>query len=129
MNVEIVGIRNPAELDRERIVLRALTDTDIGDYLVLRTRTRSDGVRAGRVQESYWFRDKRVHAGDLIVLYTKNGAAREKRNDDESITHFFYWGLSEPFWSTSNSAAVLVRLREWEAYFPEQVASGEMSPR
>lgn len=128
MNVEIVGIRNADELERERIVLRAVQDTDIGNYLILRARTKNNVVHAGSVPDSYWFRDKRVRAGDLIVLYSKSGTTREKHNDDESVTHFFYWGLSSPCWSRADSAAVLVRLREWESYFPGDVRSREITP-
>ena len=129
MNLEIVGIRNPGELERERIVVRAVGDTDIGDYLMLRTRTNGDVVRAGRARDCYWFRDKRVRAGDLVVLYSKSGTPREKQNDDDSLTHFFYWGLSEPCWSHEHSAAVLVRLREWVSYFPQQLVSREIFER
>jgi hypothetical protein len=129
MNIEIVGIRNADELERERIVLRAVGDTDIGDYLVIRVHTKDDAVRAGRMLDCYWFRDKLVQAGDLIVLYSKAGSAREKRNDDESTTHFFYWGLSQACWSEPNSAAVLMRLREWESHFPEHVTSRKTASR
>jgi len=129
MNVEIIEIRNPDEFDRERIVLRATADIDVGDYLILRTRANGDVVQAGRARDSYWFRDKEVRTGDLIVLYSKSGTPREKRNDDGSVTHFFYWGLSEPCWSQSDSAAVLIRLREWKSYFPEPVPSHETADR
>jgi hypothetical protein len=129
MNIEIVGIRNPDDLERERIVMRALGDTDIGDYLILRTPTKEDVVRAGRLHDTYWFRDKQIRAGDLVVLYSKRGVAREKRNEDETVTHFFYWGLSQPCWSESNSAAVLVRIGEWASYFPEHLLSRPISDR
>jgi hypothetical protein len=76
------------------------------------------------IKRLYWFPDKPVKKGDVVVLYSKKGAQSEKLNDDKSTSHFFYWGLSEPSWLEENkAAAVVAHLDDWETVkLPERVA-------
>jgi hypothetical protein len=55
-----------------------------------------------------------VSAGDLVVVYTKEGTKREKPIDGGHTAHFFYWNLPQAIWDTKNRAAVLLHAPEWE---------------
>lgn len=113
MSLEIRSFANPGDLDKERIVLKALSDTDVGDYAVLRSGLAKDGGPTSGRKRAYWFPDSNVKAGDLVVLYTKKGTQRQKPIEAGGTAHFFYWGSDAPLWDKSH-CAVLVLVSEWD---------------
>jgi hypothetical protein len=115
MNLELKGVENVGDIERERVILRALADkTDIGDYAIFKCRTTSDGVPAsGHVAAAYWFPDRVIKSGDFVVLYTKRGAASEKTGETGHTSYFFYWGHETPQWS-SKFIAALVHTSDWD---------------
>lgn len=113
MMVEIRYIKHPGELKDERLVLKVLKDCDIGMYLTFDTTYTEDGKVSNLVRHPYWFPDKKVKAGDLVVLYTKKGEQSEKKNTDGSTSHFFYRGLERTIWNQSADCAVLLEISTW----------------
>jgi hypothetical protein len=126
MKVTSRTIAEPEILEHERLVLDVLQDDDIGRYMVLSTTLAEPTTPtvSTAIKRIYWFPDKSVKKGDVVVLYTKGGKQSEKKNEDNSTSHFFYWGLSEPIWLEKNKAAgVVAHLDEWEVVKPpERVA-------
>jgi hypothetical protein len=114
MRLKIRGLRDAGVLPKERLVLEAAQNGDIGAYAVFCTRLLSTGDISSEVEQTFWFPDKKVQAGDLVVLYTKQGSQHERQNEDKTTTHFFYWNLDTPLWKGS-VAPVVVSLRDWEA--------------
>jgi hypothetical protein len=114
MNLSISKVRFPGDLERERVVIEASKDAEVGRYLILRSRSDGKTYFGGKIQASYWFPDDEIKAGDLVVLYTKKGKRSTKSNNDGTTSHFFYWGLQTPVWGPE-TAAVLVRTADWEA--------------
>jgi len=113
MNIKIIGVRNPGELDSERLVLRVtLAPTDVGEFAIFRAAIEDESVTTG-ISDVFWFPDKAVKAGDLIVLYTKTGTATDHVNKNGSTSHFFYWGVEKPIWQTDNFGAVLTHIDQW----------------
>lgn len=115
MNVKIKYIRNPGDLKKERLVLKILRDDDIGYYLVLDTTFTSDGSISNLVRHPYWFPDKKVKTGDIVVLYTKDGRETEKKNKDGSSSHFFYRGMDSTVWNQDGDCAVVLHINNWDA--------------
>jgi hypothetical protein len=115
MNVEIKAVRGISDIDNERIVLKVLKDDDIGYYIIFDTTFLEDGYVSNKVQHSYWFPDKQVRAGDLVVLYTRNGRTKEKQNKSGNTTHFFFQRLEKTIWNKGGDCAVLVKIKDWEA--------------
>jgi hypothetical protein len=116
MRVKIASIADRADLDKERIVMKVLSDTDIGSYAVFNAEVQNGVVTTG-VQDVFWFPDKKVSEGDFVVLYTKRGKQSEKKlHVGGKMTHFFYWGSSTPKWKTGGTAPVLLFISEWEAF-------------
>jgi hypothetical protein len=105
-------MRNAGDPTLERLILRVLQDVNIGDYIVLSTEIRGEGVADGRILASYWFPDKMVSAGELVVLYTRKGTGRTKKLKS-GTAHFFYWGLGAPLWTQDTDAAVVIEARDW----------------
>ncbi len=120
MALQIEDLREPGDLSRERIVLRAGSDTDIGRYLVLSARARDDIILAGRVPNCFWFPDRQVRAGDLIILYSKAGSRSVKENNSGTYSYFFYWGLDEALWHDADLSPVLMRVAVWRSLAEEE---------
>ncbi len=116
MKVKIRGIREPGNLEKERVVMEVLQDTDIGLYIVFATVAgRNENTVSSLVKRTFWFPDKQVKANDLVILYTKAGSSSDQKNEDATTSHFFYWGLSEPLWTSELDRVVLVETSSWTA--------------
>ena len=115
MNIKFNSIADSGVLADERLILKVLLDTDIGEFVMFRAKARNDIVTTG-VENVFWFPDKAVKAGDLVVLYTKKGAQSEKTLKDGTRAHFFYWGISSAIWDDKSMAAIILHVSEWESH-------------
>ena len=113
MKVRVDRVRDPGVLEKERLVLRVLATTDIGDYALLRTNYHEQTVLAGNC-DGFWFPFKAVYKDDLVVVYTKSGVTKEKPLKDGAKAHFFYWGLAHPIWAEDDRGAVILHAPFWE---------------
>jgi len=105
---------------KERLILKATEDLDLGDYVVFCSETFPDGgVVSGR-QSAYWFPDEQIKQNDLVVLYTKKGISSKKTLSNERTAHFFYWGEKENRWSAEGYGVVVLRVGDWVAEAPEE---------
>jgi hypothetical protein len=118
MNVTFKSIRDAGDFEKERIVFSVFGEADVGNYLVLITQLAEDGSPFSGKHVSFWFPDKKVKAGDLVVLYTKDGEARSTTNKDLSSSHFFYWKLKEAQFGKPQRGIVLLRAPQWTTGVP-----------
>lgn len=116
MTLKIRAVREKGVLEKERIVLTADANEDIGQYVLFSTKSTSDNEVSSHVRRTLWLPDYQVEAGDLVVIYSKRSAQeiKEKKNDDGTKTVFIYWGKSEPVWNHGDDAAVLVKMEDWD---------------
>lgn len=114
MSLKINYIRSAGTYDEERVVLESDSSTQIGIYAVADTHLGTDGKISSRLQSIYWFPDRRVREGDLVVLYTKRGSQSVKDNPDGTHSYFFYWGLESPMWVGPDSRALLIEMANWQ---------------
>ncbi len=117
----IKGVQYRGESERERLVLEAVEDDNVGRYAVFAAASGEGGGLTNRVKLVYWFPDKEVSLGDTIVLYTKRGTPKEKRNEDGSMSHFFYWDRTEPAWDEPGLYAVVFESEDWFARMAESI--------
>ncbi len=120
MNVELRSIADKGNLEKERLTLRVLADVNIGEYLLIRA-IHSGGSLTNGVKDCYWFPDKLVDKGDLIVLYTKAGTQSSRELEGGNTAHFFYLSLERPIWNSAGIAAVLMHGQNWEAKTPKEL--------
>ncbi|WP_155987362.1 MULTISPECIES: hypothetical protein [unclassified Thioalkalivibrio] len=118
MSARIIAIKESGDISNERVVARVKGSIDIGTYVLLATKYEGDSV-TNEVESAYWFPDKEVSEGDLVVLYTKSGGDKSRKNKNGSRTHFFYWGKDKAVWGRSDRAAVLIQSRSWQGFTPE----------
>ena len=112
MQIKIGYAADKRDLARERLVLHAKRSTDIGDFLLIRTCV-EDGEVTTDVRNSFWFPDRPVKAGDLVVVYSKSGTQRDKKFEGGRTAHFFYWDQKAPLWGDENFVPVLLHARDW----------------
>ncbi len=118
MNLNISSFADAGNFDKERLVLKANVDLDIGKYAVFCTELSADkGATAGS-KLAYWFPDEEIKANDLVVLYTKQGSSRKKELDAGRTAHFFYWGHDEALWEGTKNGAVVLQVMRWSKKVP-----------
>lgn len=128
MNLVTDYISDAGSADKERLVIKVTRPDDVGNYAVFHSKFTTAGKVSSKVQHVFWFPDRLIKAGDLVVLYTKVGTNSQKQNTDETTSHFFYWGLPAPIWSEADSCAVLLQVASWTAKGATQ-RSAESQPK
>lgn len=113
MNFLIRHARDKGDLSKERLVLYAEADIDIGKFLVLQTTYIQDGEVSSDVKNTLWLPDQTVEAGSLVVVYTKRGENKIRVNKDQTKTHFIYWGLSDAIWAGEQDCPVIAQVSQW----------------
>lgn len=111
MKLDIKSVKD-RETNNERLVIQVVEDCDIGDYISFVTKKVDDRISI-MIENPFWFPDKKVNKGDLIVLYTKIGNTSFKVNKDESKTHFFYRNMDAPVF-VQDKYALLVEAKHWQ---------------
>jgi hypothetical protein len=111
MKLEIKYIKDKGTSD-ERIVLIANEDCDIGRYFIFTSKKNEGRVVITSITQPYWFPDKLVKKGDLVILYTKGGTSTFKENQGGNVSHFYYRGISKPV-LTENDFALIVEANTW----------------
>ena len=115
MKLTISSITDKGDAQKERLLLRVLADIDVGDYAIFRTIIR-DGQATAAVEKVFWFPTKHVGAGDMVVLYSRQGVDKDRAQKGGGTVHFFYWDQDEPQWMDADFAPVLVHTPNWEVY-------------
>lgn len=115
MNIELNYIKDSGNIEKERIVFKVLSDAELGKFLVAQSVLVEDSRFSSKLGEIYWFPDQQVKEGDLVVLYTKSGENKSIKNENDSTTYFFYWGLDAVHNQRDNACIVLLDAT-WQSY-------------
>jgi hypothetical protein len=113
MKITISQIFKRGVPSEERLVLKVLTDSNLTYYVVLDTVYSTPTTISPVPKHTFWFRSKPVKAGDTVVLYTKMGEPSERKLDDGTTAHFFYWNQKGPLWDKTGNCAVVMELNTW----------------
>jgi len=108
-------VANAGDFDRERVIFRVPEDMNLNEFIIACC-FRSDkgpGLKSGAIPATYWFGPKEVRKHDYVVIYTKDGVRREKTVEGGPTSHFYYWGKTQPIW-TSDKKAVVVYASAWK---------------
>jgi hypothetical protein len=121
MKLEIKSFADPGNFEKERVVLRASADEDIGSYVLMRSQAADDGSPTSGRKSAYWLPDKRLKGGDMVVVYTKKGSSSKKQLASGATVHFYYWNLTDQIWGEDkNNVAVLFDARNWISATPQR---------
>lgn len=114
MKLELRSIISAGDITNERLSLRALDDLDVGDYLVAQSGYVDDSPTTN-FYYTFWFPFKPIQKGDLVVVYTKVGATKERVLERGNKAHFYYLDLETPIWTRPDRGAVLLYAPTWES--------------
>ncbi|WP_375209250.1 hypothetical protein [Hyphomonas jannaschiana] len=114
MRIELRSIVGKGDLQKERVTLRVTQDANIGEFVLFQADFNGDEVTT-EVRETVWFQDKPVNKGDLIVIYTRDGAESEKILTTGKTAHFYYLGKTSTIWDRRRVGAVILHAPWWQA--------------
>ncbi|MEX3022537.1 hypothetical protein AB4K05_23450 [Kluyvera sp. STS39-E] len=113
MKFKIGGLKEPGNLDKERVVIQILEDGNVGKLMVATTTQQAEDRVSSKINNPYWIPDQDVVKGDLIIIYTKDGKKNSRKNEDGSSSYFFYIGMEQPLYTESNETAVVFDISNW----------------
>jgi hypothetical protein len=120
MKLEIRSFADAGVLEKERVVLRAIDDVDIGDYVLLRSRVGAEGGPTSGRKDAYWLPDIVISKGDLVVIYSRGGKSAKKALSSGKTAHFYYWYQKKTFWGPNDgNTLTLIEASEWESRTPD----------
>lgn len=113
MKLKITSIQNRGDAAKEYVMLEALADIDVGDYLLGDTTYLQDGSVSNKLRHTFWFPNKKVRKGEYVSLWTGKGKATLGETKDGSPVHRFYWNLATAVWNDDKDCAVLIETSAW----------------
>jgi hypothetical protein len=115
MKLSITKIAERGDLANERVLIRVDSGTDLSSFLLATSRYVEQESIEARARNGYWFGSVDVDAGDLVVVYTKEGRESRRPGKAGGTVRFFYRGLTKAQYSDASSCAVLFELQDWQA--------------
>lgn len=115
MKFKINGLREPGNLEKERVVIEILEDGNVGTLIVASTKQQDEGSVSSGIKNSYWIPDQDVQKGDLIIIYTKAGKKNNRVNPSNSTSYFFYIGLETPLYNENDETVVVFDISYWKS--------------
>jgi hypothetical protein len=118
MTVELLGIEDAGNIEKERLVLKASARDQLGNFAIFRCEATDDGLPySGNISKTFWFPNRMLAAGDLVVLYSRKGRDSRKKDEGGQTSYFYYWDLEGPLW-TPGALPVLVQTPGWDVGKP-----------
>jgi hypothetical protein len=120
VTLAFIRIEDAGDLPRERVILRAQADVDVGMYALLQgaaikedSKPDNTAVYAGAQANAFWFPRKEIKKSDWVVVYTKAGDRSEKAAENGPTSHFYYWRKGRVIWSPG-TAVIVLYAPSWE---------------
>ncbi|MCD3616437.1 hypothetical protein KX362_23410, partial [Escherichia coli] len=75
--------------------------------------TYENGQVSNKHRHVYFFPDKSVKKGEYVILFTRSGKNKTGtwNDDDDTVTHRFYWGLDTTVWNEDGDEALVLKYR------------------
>jgi hypothetical protein len=99
--------------DKERLALKVASDTTLSYFVVLDTAYLTPQTINSVPKRAFWFPPKPVKTGDWVILFTKAGTPSERKLEDGTTAHFFFWGQPQVLWNQTGNCAVVMELSDW----------------
>jgi hypothetical protein len=110
--LRLLGVYDRGIPNKERIVLKAKQNLDIGWYaLILSIRGPSPGHATPMRDSLYWFGSGNVAANDWLFIYTGTGTDTKIPSNDKTCTLFIqFWNRPQTIFHNKQIVPVLWRL-------------------
>lgn len=113
MDIKIRGVLE-RKTNNERLVLDVINDCRLGRFAVIDTTYDDEGKVSNKNRHVYLFNTQAVKKGDIVVLYSKKGEDDSTKNNNGSISYFYFWGLDSTVWNNEGDVALLLHIDDFE---------------
>lgn len=113
MKMKIKSIHNHGKAGEEYVLLEVTEDCQVGAHILADTTFTDTGRVSNKLRHTFWFPDKAINAGELVVVRTGKGTDDSYKNNIGTKVHRFYWNLALPVWNDQKDAAILVEIKDW----------------
>lgn len=105
MKLRIYQIKNPGNINKERLILVAKEKVDTWDYAIGKTEGDNDTFYP---IFSLYFMLPRIHLekGDMLSIYTKEGSPDKFSPNDKITVNRIYMGYGEPIWTPESKIVI-----------------------
>jgi len=114
MKFKIINIREPGNIEKERVVIEVLEDGNVGTLVISSTVLQTENSVSPKIKNPYWIPDQEVKKGDLIVVYSKKGKRNNRKNSDNTSSYFFYIGVEYALYEGGEDTAVVFDIGNWK---------------
>ena len=114
MNLAILGIRDPGDLQNERVVFEARDEVDLGDYLTSFAYETGDDTISDRMISPLWFPTMKLNVGEKVVVYSRSGTRWKKEMNDGRAIYFLYRNKREALCVNARMGVLLLKMSGWE---------------
>lgn len=107
-----IEVKEVGNKEKERIVFRPNSKIDLGYYILFIVKRYSQNKFSSTPEHVLWLPQVEVDDNDIVVVYTKSGERKTKKNTSGTTTHFFYWGLPSTQFE-GDYMPVLIEAKGW----------------
>lgn len=109
MEVEIIGVADKGNLDKERLVIKVVQQCNLAWLIVMDNTYDEEGRLSNKWRHVYVMPKIMANEGDYIWLYTKKGNILTRDNTSGTKTYELFWGLDQTLWNQDEDYAHVVR--------------------
>ena len=113
MKYRIRSLKEPGNLEKERVVIEILEDGDAGKLIISSTTRQGENNVSPKIKNPFWVPDQDVKKGDLVIVYTKQGKSNIRKNNDDTTSYFFYMGMTDALYDEENKTAAVFSIEKW----------------
>lgn len=115
MKLEIVNISACGNAEQEFVLLAAIEDCNLGDFIMTDSSYERPGVLSNRIRHTYRFPEKQIEKGALIKLKTGIGQDIDEVNCEGKMLHLFHWNLKKAVWNDTGDRAFLFQIEQCQS--------------
>jgi hypothetical protein len=117
MKIKVLSIKDAGNIAKERVVIRAMDNVDLGKYAVACTEYDKDNKSfSPEFVGMVWFPDIIVAKNHFIVIYTKSGTHSSSVKENGVQTHFFYFDIDSSIWESEKNGVALLNITDWQLF-------------
>lgn len=113
MELQIDRITGHTPPESERLILKVIKETNLGDYMLMDTLREGQELSLVRNRHIFLFPNISVKPGNSVVVYTGKGEDTVITTDQQEIRYSFYWNLSKRLWRKHIGNVYLVKIDSW----------------
>jgi hypothetical protein len=116
--LRVVGVRGDGDLDKERVLIRAVAPVNLIRFLILNATFTGPNQIRDLNRKVFWFPSHNVASGDYVRIYSRTGVAKSHSGKFSGLSttyHDFFWNRTLPIWEGKSSAVVLIEVAAWDA--------------